>query len=696
MAGRTGIIYQGNETNIFQSEPEFSHFIKRFKKTTNFARINNTIKPSNDIGFGKIHKFSIPVDSGDILGDVSVKIVVPKLSENNLFKTSSPFVNGYNECTEKTLDYIDNLGTCIIEYVELVIGGIIIDRQTTDTINIHDELNLSETQEINNIKLKRKQYKLNQEFYSKMPSSSFGHYSKLKTIDIADDGNVVLDDIMLDYPYDRTLNKQRGYLNKLNDCLGHSIKIGAITYENDIELLVNIPFYFLNKPELYIPIFLLKQEVEVIVKLRDIDEIFIQRNISYKQHYLDEDEVIMFNNELPNSIVSTNTLKPYIDVFSTTPTESIYSINGTLDFFQSNDLYFYPWVVYNNDYTIRSSQVETEATFKINETRYHPQVGELFDKMFSVPDFTKFELINDINIVNIELSYETYLLEQDEKNSKLNKRLDYIITQTQYKTCPISEEYGSLPNIKMNLNFKNPIREMFLLAKRDKIKQKELGRPKQYYHFPFSKFKLNRHLDNIFPTDGIDEYTQVIGFPFEPYLFLGPLPWQGSPFDFVSPIDYDNTTDREIIVMNGNLTPTILPLPGTPFNYYEGAIGARRKTYYHNIDKFSLKLNGHEIINKNVTDTEFNNFCSSGINYKKVPLTSRFKAYNFGLESYTPYSTGYINFSHFQNQVLDVDLFSSLSYYENIGFRTIPRTLYVYATSFNVLRFENGVAKLLF
>jgi len=359
-------------------------------------------------------------------------------------------------------------------------------------------------------------------------------------------------------------------------------------------------------------------------------------------------------------------------------------------------LYFFPYVVLNDDSTIISSQIEAEATFKINETRYHPQVGELFDKMFSAPDFINFDWINDINIVNIELSYETYLLERDEKNSKLNKRLDYIITQIQYSTSVINEEYGSLPNIKMNLNFKNPIREIFILAKRDKIKQQELGRPKHYYHFPFSKFKLNRHLGDIFPTDGIDEYTQVIGFPFEPYLFLGPLPWQGSPFEFVSPIDYDNTTDREIIVMNNNLTPTLLPLPGTPFKYYEGTIGARRKTYYHNIDKFSLKLNGIEIINKNVTNTEFNNFCSPGINYKKVFLTSRFKAYNFGLETDTPYSTGYINFSHFTNQLLDVDLFSSLSYYENIGFRTIPRTLYVYATSFNILRIENGYVKILY
>ena len=209
MAGRTQLLASGPQDRFFTIDPDYSYFLQSFKKHSNFAREYVNIDPENAADFGGKVSFRVAQNTGDLLTTISVKMKLPTISTAI-----------YDDPR-----YIESIGHALIEYVDLIIGGKIIQRIPSDYLQIYSEHNVTQT----------KQRAL-KELIGKYPE---------RTVDT------------------RVSDK---------DILG---VIGTANTED--EFFVDLPFYFYNNPELAIPLCAItKQEVEVEIKIRNHDHLIIK------------------------------------------------------------------------------------------------------------------------------------------------------------------------------------------------------------------------------------------------------------------------------------------------------------------------------------------------------------------------------------------------------------------------------------
>ena len=209
MAGRTQLLASGPQDRFFTIDPDYSYFLQSFKKHSNFAREYVNIDPENAADFGGKVRFRVSQNTGDLLTTISVKMKLPAISTII-----------YDDPR-----YIESIGHALIEYVDLIIGGKIIQRIPSDYLQIYSEHNITQT----------KQRAL-KELIGKYPE---------RTVDT------------------RVSDK---------DILG---VIGTANTED--EFFVDLPFYFYNNPELAIPLCAItKQEVEVEIKIRNHDHLIIK------------------------------------------------------------------------------------------------------------------------------------------------------------------------------------------------------------------------------------------------------------------------------------------------------------------------------------------------------------------------------------------------------------------------------------
>jgi len=208
MAGRVQLETSGPQDAFFTDNPEYTYFIKNFQKHTNFAPFFVDHDVIGEIEFGSTIKCTIPQNQGDLLKTVSLKLELSSIPQN--------LVNNI-----EGIGYVESIGHAIIEYVELTIGGEIIQRIPSDYLAIYSDNYITQTKQHNLSKL-----------IGKPPLELSG--TSVATVQIA------------------------GYL-------------GLAT--SDTKYFVDIPFYFYNNPELAIPLCAIhNQEVEVIIKLRDLKD----------------------------------------------------------------------------------------------------------------------------------------------------------------------------------------------------------------------------------------------------------------------------------------------------------------------------------------------------------------------------------------------------------------------------------------
>ena len=110
MAGELQLMSSGPQEKFFTLDPDYSHFLESFKKHTNFSNEYVDLDPENEADFGSTVKFKIPQNQGDLLKTLSLKVTLPLI----------PL--GQSTC------YIESAGHAVIEYVDLIIGGKIIQR----------------------------------------------------------------------------------------------------------------------------------------------------------------------------------------------------------------------------------------------------------------------------------------------------------------------------------------------------------------------------------------------------------------------------------------------------------------------------------------------------------------------------------------------------------------------------------------
>ena len=207
MAGELQLASSGPQEKFFTLDPDYSHFLESFKKHTNFSNEYVDLDPENEADFGSTVKFKIPQNQGDLLKTLSLKVTLPHITTSGV-------------C------YIESAGHALIEHVDLIIGGKVIQRLTSDYLQIYSEHFVTQT----------KQNAL-EELIGKFPERTAHRRVSAKEI----------------------------------------VARNALGNIEDVSFFVDLPFYFYNHPELAVPLCAInRQEVEVEFKLRTAQEIVVK------------------------------------------------------------------------------------------------------------------------------------------------------------------------------------------------------------------------------------------------------------------------------------------------------------------------------------------------------------------------------------------------------------------------------------
>ena len=215
MAGQVQLAASGPQEKYFTLNPDYSYFVESFKKHSNFSTQYVDIEPENQVNFGSKVQFRVPQNNGDLLKTLSVKFTLPPLTNNMI--------------------YIESVGHALIEYVDLIIGGKVIQRITSDYLQIYSEHYITQTKQ-----------KALEQLIGKYPLRT----SDKLVSQVANNAGIIINGTL-----------------------------GLGTEEN---FFVDLPFYFHEHPELAVPLCAInKQEVEVEFKLRNAQDIVININGNY-------------------------------------------------------------------------------------------------------------------------------------------------------------------------------------------------------------------------------------------------------------------------------------------------------------------------------------------------------------------------------------------------------------------------------
>ena len=221
MAGRVQLETSGPQDAFFTDDPEYTYFIKNFQKHTNFAPFFVDLDVQGEVEFGNTIRCTIPQNQGDLLKTVSMKVELSAIDQS--------LTSGYDG-----FGYVESIGHAMIEHVEILIGGQVIQRIPSDFLAIYSDNYVTQTKQHNLAKLIGK------------PPLEFS-------------GTPVSN----------------------NDILGY---LGFAT--SNQKYFVDIPFYFYNNLELAVPLCAITgQEIEIIIKLRDAKDCIYGRHTSDQESY---------------------------------------------------------------------------------------------------------------------------------------------------------------------------------------------------------------------------------------------------------------------------------------------------------------------------------------------------------------------------------------------------------------------------
>ena len=221
MAGRVQLETSGPQDAFFTDNPEYTYFIKNFQKHTNFAPFFVDLDVEGEVEFGNTIRCTIPQNQGDLLKTVSMKVELSAIDQS--------LTSGYDG-----FGYVESIGHAMIEHVEILIGGQVIQRIPSDFLAIYSDNYVTQTKQHNLAKLIGK------------PPLEFS-------------GTPVSN----------------------NDILGY---LGFAT--SNQKYFVDIPFYFYNNLELAVPLCAITgQEIEIIIKLRDVKDCIYGRHTSDQESY---------------------------------------------------------------------------------------------------------------------------------------------------------------------------------------------------------------------------------------------------------------------------------------------------------------------------------------------------------------------------------------------------------------------------
>jgi hypothetical protein len=237
MAGKIQIAASGFITEQLVGEPDFTYFNIFFPKHRHFAKETVNLRPDNekDVQTGDHVEFTIPANSGDILNRLSISFSIPEnLSE-------------YNTSTEGNL-LVDQFGISIFEYIDLYIGDQLLNRITSDDINIYNVTRAPSTHALTNDCIQGVKFRPVTTIGSTVPGSS--------------------ERIFLTSPYwvnGQSKRTDEAYYR------GTTLAQLNLAFRNYI---VDLPFYFHDRPKHGFPLCSIRyQELKIRIKLRDGKEV---------------------------------------------------------------------------------------------------------------------------------------------------------------------------------------------------------------------------------------------------------------------------------------------------------------------------------------------------------------------------------------------------------------------------------------
>ena len=126
MAGKLQIAITGTQDQWLTGAPEISYFTSIFKRHSQFSTEAVQLPLSGDIQLGSLLKCRVPSNVGDLVRSTILKIEIDTLSGST---------------TDTSNLYNTSIGTHVIQYADLKIGGQTIERITGDFIYMYNQLN---------------------------------------------------------------------------------------------------------------------------------------------------------------------------------------------------------------------------------------------------------------------------------------------------------------------------------------------------------------------------------------------------------------------------------------------------------------------------------------------------------------------------------------------------------------------------
>jgi hypothetical protein len=134
--GLIQLVAQGPQDSYLTANPQVTYFRDIYRKHTNFALESIEQTFNGLVDFGKRIQCVIARD-GDMLSRLYMQVTLPSVNIGEILGQ-----HGVSEVNASTFQWVDHIGHALINYVELEIGGQIIDKQYGEWMYIWNELTL--------------------------------------------------------------------------------------------------------------------------------------------------------------------------------------------------------------------------------------------------------------------------------------------------------------------------------------------------------------------------------------------------------------------------------------------------------------------------------------------------------------------------------------------------------------------------
>jgi hypothetical protein len=410
MAGRVQLATTGTQDAYFTENPEYTHFIKQFKRHTNFSTYDLTHDLHGQLEYGGIVKCTIPVNSGDLIKAVRVHFTLPPLENNGAY-----------------FRYVESIGHAIFQHIDLTIGGQLVQRIPRDWLQIYSEHYITQTKQNNLSKL-----------IGKCPDESSGFPVRHTSIDeylpLATTSTSYIVDIPFYFHNNPelaiplcALTKQECeieiQLSDIGKCIHNLSNLLTQSSPNNTNFVVTVQAtsggnkFFING----------EQQPTLELQYGNTYTFQIDSTIQLNQHPFKlsrgEDGIHAFP-------------VPYLDYTdnqTSTDILNVYTITFTVNNDTPNKLYYY--------------------------CGNHPGMGGRINiNNVGIGDTSRF------GIESMTLHTEMVQLNEPERQAIKKSNRDYIITQIQQDTfeIPISSS-GGTDDYRFKMNFMNPVKELYFV-----------------------------------------------------------------------------------------------------------------------------------------------------------------------------------------------------------------------------------------